>query len=103
MAGTMARSFCERKRRRIGPKSIAMWPERSSWKVVGRRRDCSILIGRTPVSVKPARKRKGQKSTGYYTLPRVVQIQTGDSRSFQEVGAKSKNLKDGVEVAKRYC
>ena len=31
--------------------------------------------------------KKGQKNTGYT----------------QEVGAKSKNLKGGVEVAKRYC
>ena len=36
-------------------------------------------------------------------LPRMVRSQTRDSRSFQEVGAKSKNLKEGVEVAKRYC
>ena len=36
-------------------------------------------------------------------LPRMARSQTGDSRSFQEVGAKSKNLKEGVEVAKRCC
>ena len=33
----------------------------------GRRRDCSILIGRTPVNVKPASERKDQKSTGFAT------------------------------------
>ena len=70
------------------------------WKVAGNKRDCSILIGRTPVNVKPSKKRKGKKSTG---LPRMVRSQTRDSRSFQEVGAKSKNLKEGMEVAKRYC
>ena len=36
-------------------------------------------------------------------LPRLVRGQTGDPRGFQEVGAKNKNLKEGVEVAKRYC
>ena len=36
-------------------------------------------------------------------LPRVIRSQTGDSRGLQKVGAKSKNLKEGVEVAKRYC
>ena len=36
-------------------------------------------------------------------LPRMVRSQTRDSRGFQEAGAKSKNLKEGVEVAKRYC
>ena len=33
-------------------------------------------------------------------LPRMVRSQTRDSRSFQEVRAQSKNLKEGVEVAK---
>ena len=37
------------------------------WKVDGRKRDCSILIGRTPVNVKPARKMKEQKCTGHAT------------------------------------
>ena len=36
-------------------------------------------------------------------LPRMVRSQTGDPRGFQKVGAKSENLKKGVEVAKRYC
>ena len=64
-----------------------MWPGRFFWKVDGRKRDCSILIGRTPVNVKLAR----------------IRSQTRDSKSFQEVGAKSKNLKEGVDVAKRSC
>ena len=68
------------------------------WKVDGRKRDCSILIGRTPVNVKPE-KMKGQKSTGFSTAQNGTK---SDSRSFQEVGAKSKNFK-GAEVAKRYC
>ena len=36
-------------------------------------------------------------------LARMVRSQTGDSRGLQKVGAKSKNLKEGVAVAKRYC
>ena len=39
----------------IGLKNIAMYPGRFSWKVDGRKRDCSILAGRMPVSVKLAR------------------------------------------------
>ena len=35
-------------------------------------------------------------------LSRMVRSQTGDSRGFQKVGTKSKNLKEGVEMAKRY-
>ena len=73
----------------------------------GRKRDCSILIGRTPVNVKPA-KRMSSLSQGEshrkaqaIPLPRMVRSQTRDTRSFQEVGARSKNLKGGVEVAKR--
>ena len=49
------------------PKSIVMWPERSLWKEVGRKRDCSILAGRILVCVKLADWRKAQKSTGFTT------------------------------------
>ena len=54
------------------------------------------------VNVKLARRRKAQRSTGS-TLPRMVRSQTGDSRGLQKVGAKSKNLKERAEVAKRCC
>ena len=64
-----------------------MWPERSSWKVVGRKKDCSILIGRTPVNVKPARKRKEQKSTGYTTAQNGTK---SDERSQKFSGSWSK-------------
>ena len=40
-------------------------PGRSCWKVDGCNRDCSKLIGRTPVNVKPARKRKEKRSRGF--------------------------------------
>ena len=44
------------------------------------------------------RQRKEQASP----LPRMARNPTGDSRGLLKVGAKSKNLKEGVEVAKRY-
>ena len=34
-------------------------------------------------------------------LSRMARGQTRDSKGFQKAGAKSKNLKEGVEVAKR--
>ena len=73
-----------------------MWPGRPFWKVDGRKRDCPILIGRTPVNVKPARKRKEQKSTGFSTAQSGI-------KSEERFQKKSKNFKGGVEVAKRYC
>ena len=36
-------------------------------------------------------------------LRRMVRSKTGDSIGLQKVGATSKNLKEGVEVAKRNC
>ena len=45
-----------------------MWPERCSWKEVGRRRDCSTLVGRMKVSVKFATWRKAEKSKGFITV-----------------------------------
>ena len=47
-------------------------------------------------------KEKGTEKTQALPLPRMVRSQTGDSTSFQEAGAKSKNFKEGVDVAKRY-
>ena len=44
---------------------------------------------------------KGRQRTAQTPpLPRMVRSTTGDSRSLQKVGAKSENLKEGVEVAK---
>ena len=60
----------------------------------GCNRDCSILIGRTPVNVKPARKRKEQKSTGYTTAQKWHEVRREIPEVFQEVGAKSKNSKE---------
>ena len=49
-------------RKRIGLKSIAMWPGRSSRKEVGRKSDFSTLPARISVNVKLARWRKAQRS-----------------------------------------
>ena len=56
-----------KKEKGIELKIIEMWPGRLSWKVDGRKRAYPMLIGRTPVNVKLARKRKEQKSTGFST------------------------------------
>ena len=45
MALTSFGSLAKESEKEIGPKSIVMWPERSSVKKVGRKRDCSILAG----------------------------------------------------------
>ena len=56
------------------------------------------------VNAKPVARRKAQKSTGFVLqLLRMVRGQTGDPRGFHKVEAKSENLREGVEVAKRYC
>ena len=43
MARTSCSSLAKESKKETGPKSIVMWPERSSWKVVGRKRDCSDI------------------------------------------------------------
>ena len=72
------------------------------WKEVGCRRNSSTLVGRMKENVKLVAKRRRRKAQAV-PLPRIVRSRTGDSRVFQKVGAKSKNLKERVEVAKRYC
>ena len=61
-----------------------------------------MWAGRIPVNVKLARRRKAQRSTGSTT----AQNGTKSDGRFQrpsESWSKSKNLKEGMEVAKRYC
>ena len=53
-------------------------------------------------SMSSLQKRGRDRKTQAIPLPRMVRSQTRESRSFPEVGAKSKNLKAGVDVAKRY-
>ena len=65
----------------------------------GCRRSSATSAGRMRVSV-PSMSQGGRHRKA---LPRMVRSQTGDSRSFQKVGAKSVNLKEGVEMAKKYC
>ena len=36
-------------------------------------------------------------------LPMLERGQTSDSRGIKEVGAKSEDIKEGMEVAKMYC
>ena len=91
-----------REKRKIGLKNITMLPENCFWKEDGCRRNSSTLVGQMKVNVKLVTRRKAQKSTGF-TIARMVRGQTGDPRGLQAVGAKRENLKEGVEVAKRYC
>ena len=83
-------------------KSIAMWPGRSSWKGVGRKRDYLILAGRMLVNVKLARCRKAQRSTGF-TCPEWHAVRREIPEAFRKWEQKSENLKEGVEVAKWHC
>ena len=64
-----------------------MWPGRSSWTVVGHKRNCSILAGRMSVNVKLARWRKAQRSTGS-TIALSGTKSDGRFQRPQEVGAK---------------
>ena len=48
-------------------------------------------------------KEEGTDKHRFYHGPEWHEVRREDSRSFREAGAKSKNLKEGVEVAKRYC
>ena len=62
------------------------------WKESGCRNDSPTLVTR----------RKAQKSTSSTIVHSGTELDE-DSRGFQKVGAKSENLKGGVEVAQRYC
>ena len=48
-------------------------------------------------------KEVGTEMHRLYRCSEWHKVRLGDSRCFQKVEAKSKNLKEGVEVAKRYC
>ena len=48
------------------------------------------------VTVKPVTKREAQKHTGYVIAQNGTKSD-GESRGFQKVGAKSENLRNGVE------
>ena len=81
---------CEGKQKGFGLRGIVMWPERSSWKEVGRKRGYSILAGRISVNVKLARWRKAQRSTGFTTVQNGTS-KAGYSGNLQKVGAKGEN------------
>ena len=64
--------------------SLLVWAWATHFSFQGRYSGCCAVISST----------RGECSS-----PRMVRSQTRDSIIFQEVGAKSKNLKEGVEVA----
>ena len=79
VAGKRASSLAKEGEGTLDRKSIVMWPGRSFWKEVGREKDCSISIGRTPANVKPAKKRGRDRKAQAIPLPRMVRGQTRDS------------------------
>ena len=48
-------------------------------------------------------KEEGTEKHRLHHCPEWNEVRRGDSGCFQKVGAKSENLKGGVEVAKRHC
>ena len=70
-----------------------MWPDRSFWKVVGRKRDCSILIGRTPVNVKPAKKEEGTEKYRVYHCPEWYEVRREIPAVFKKVEQKVRTSK----------
>ena len=54
------------------------------------------------VSAAPVTRRKAQKSTAS-TNARMGIKSDGGFQMLSEIGSKNENLKEGVEVAKRYC
>ena len=74
-------------------KRFVMEPGRSFWEVDGRNRDCSILIGRTPVNVKLARKRKEQKNTGFSTAQNGTMSDETFEKFFGKLEQKARTSK----------
>ena len=70
---------------------------------MGAEKDYSILVGRLKGNAKHVTKRKVCSTAQAVPSSRLAGGQTWDPRGFQEVGAKSEDLKQGMEVAKRYC
>ena len=68
MARTSSNSVAKESEGGFGPKSIAMLPDRFSWKEDGRKRDFSILAGRMEANARLVTQRKVQKSTGFTTV-----------------------------------
>ena len=76
-----------------------MWPERSSWKEVGRKRNYSILAGRISVNVRLAIWRKAQRSTGFTTVRNGTQ-QGGIFRNPSGSGSKRRKRRRKNENVK---
>ena len=83
-------------------KSIAMWPGRSFWKELGRKKKAIRywVVGYQSVSSLPdgGRHRKAQAPP----LSGMARSEARYSKSFQEMGANGENVKERMEMAKRY-
>ena len=90
-----------RKKKEIGLKSIEMWPGRSFWREVGRKKDYSMLwmVGQQSVSSLPdgGRHRESQA----LPLSGMARKKAGYSGVLQKVGAKGENVEERMKVATR--
>ena len=59
----------------------------------GRKRDCSTLIGRTPVKVKPARKRKETEKHRLYHCPEWYEVRQEIPEVFRKLEQKARTSK----------
>ena len=82
--------WCERKKKEIGVKSIETWPRKSFWKEVGRKKDYSILDGRTAVSVKLV---EGTENHRLYHCPEWHAVSRGIPEAFRKWEQKAKTSK----------
>ena len=102
LVGTCSSFCCARRRTKSGLRSIETLPENWTWKEAGCRKDSSTLVGRMKVNVKLVARRKAQKAQASH-CPEWYEARREISEAFRKVGARSENLKEEVEVAKRYC
>ena len=83
-----------------GPTSTVMCRESLLWKEVGCRKDCAAWVGQTKRSVVDVTRRRNGAAL-IVPLPVLEGNQKPDSREFLEMGAKGKDIKVKLEVAKR--
>ena len=86
-------ALLRKKVKEIGLKSIAMWPGRSSWKEVGRKRDYSILAGRMLVNVKLAEMEEGTEKHRLYHCPEWYEVRREIPEAFRKLEQKARTSK----------
>ena len=94
MARTRAGSIAKERKRRIGLKSIAMWPGRFFWKEVGRKRDCSILIGSDTSQCQACKKVEGTEKHRLYHCPEWYEVRREIPEVFRRLEKRSGSGKE---------